>query len=84
MSKNRCYESMTRLRVCGYNVRIWRAEEKIGEVNNDDLQMYAVGLIGVELKRADLLDAFAAFRDVAAVEVTDDTGDGALVYNDWP
>ena len=83
MNKNRCYESMTRLRVCGYNVRVWRTEEKIGEVNNTDLHAYAIGLIGVELARADLLDAFASFRDVAAVEVTDDTGDGALIYPDW-
>lgn len=86
---NRCYESITKLRIGEWNIRIWRTEPQQNAVNNSDIVEWAEGLVSMivqtdlDVNRGFLLKRASEFDGVSAVEVTDDDGMGCLVYPDW-
>ncbi len=85
-----CFESITRLRVGGWNIRVWRTEQQVGDVTNADLKQYAEDLTrrivmdDLEVRRTTLVVDLSAMPDVSAVEVTDDAGEGCITYPTWP
>lgn len=86
---NRQIESMTKLRVLGMDVRIWRTESSV----EDALDYMAKGdiyTLAAELKfgpnypsTKDIAEAFAKLDRVAAVEVLSQSGQGVIIYPDW-
>ena len=78
-------ESMTRLIIGEYVVRIWRTEESVeGVYDNEDLEEAADT---IEIRRATphtIIGVLGQLDRVAAIEVTDVAGNGVVVYMvDW-
>lgn len=99
MNKPAIIESMTRLRIGPYTVRIWRNEAALldnYDASNADLRHIAYGL---EPEKIDGHRVYrspypkppaivATFLDKAdrinAIEVVDGNGRGVVVYPEWP
>ena len=77
--KNRVYEMMTRV-ICGlYVVRVWSESDIF--LGGPDSQVVDA-LEGVEYA-SDVAFALDQLEHVAAYEILDEDGNGALVYPDW-
>lgn len=84
--KNRVYETMTKARCGAYTVRVWVVREdffvgpepKVLAVlyENRDVTPHSIGLALDRLNESSL--------DVSAYEILDDSGNGSIVYPDWP
>lgn len=87
MKKNRQYESMTKLKVLGYTVRLWREEPDPSEVDNSDIIRLGKELddgIYVQPPSAGwIAEMFSTVKRSAAVEVLNQDGNGVLIYPDW-
>jgi hypothetical protein len=78
--KNRQYESMTKIVKNNLTVRVWRTEQEFTTGNNSDIKA-AIVLANADLESiSEILDTFP---NVAAYEILDEEGNGALVYPDW-
>ncbi len=80
--KNRVYESMTRVRVNGYAVRVWRDEPELAAGDNHDI-VRALTFAPRDAMAADLIRIVEMLPRVVAVEVLDADGNGILLYPDW-
>lgn len=86
LTKNRIYESMTRIKHYDCTVRVWCREDKFLPVPRYDIisrvkeipKAYAFGDQAEVI--AQVLDTFP---DVSAYEILDDLGNGGIVYVDW-
>lgn len=80
-------ESMTRIVLGNYTVRVWREEpDLVVEPSNEDLIREAEFFYRYDVggRRMELLKRLLEFPRVNAVEVIDLNGDGDVVYRDWP
>lgn len=85
---NRCYESMTRIKVGDYTVRVWMTETYLFNGPHpfiiSALKTGALKALGKKLPAvhaiAKILDAL---NNVAAYEILDKNGNGCIVYPDW-
>jgi hypothetical protein len=76
-------ESMTRVRIVGYTIRIWRKEESVEpEYNNDDLK-HAVYDHSLSEGMVELVKKLCHMDRVTAVEILPDTGIGFIHYMEW-
>ncbi len=89
---NPCYESIATYNVGHFKIRVWRAEEAIGDLHQADLEAWTHGanermMFDNQFKPTikELLETLVEFPNVAAVEVTDERyASGCLVYVNWP
>lgn len=83
ITRNRCYESMTRVKVGTYMVRVWKTEHSLfpgpDTLIEKTLKTFTDEYVAL-YKIANALDAFEA---IAAYEILDADGNGAIVYPDW-
>jgi hypothetical protein len=82
MPKNRVVESMTRLTIGPYSVRIWRTEASMDSADNADLRD-ALRTVDPYLGPAHIAKVVESFERVAAIEVLDADGNGSILYPDW-
>lgn len=79
--KNRLYESMTRVRVGDYVVRVWMGEGGLyagpNKVVKERLEYLPAGSIA---KIGEVIDGIDG---VEAYEILDRDGNGVVVYPDW-
>lgn len=89
--KNPQYESMRKLTIGRFNVRVWVTESELGSQENAE-DVVNNGLAGVIVRNPEIEDleikgilrVISEYDDrIAAVEVLDSKGNGALVYPDW-
>ena len=86
---NPVLESMTRLRIGPFTVRVWRTEARFKDVDNADLLEWSVKLNNIFVHRCgaptaeELVRAACAFPRVSAAEVLDELGCGLILYPDW-
>lgn len=86
---NRVYEVMTKMKVYGHNVRIWSSVEDLNHTAlcREDLfearALYEHKTWGQPTSQNEVAEHFSGLRNVAAVEVVDDNGQGVLIYPDW-
>ena len=82
-----CVESMTRFKVKGFAVRVWRDESTVGIYPNADLAAVADAICKEESSEFDMphhvARRFAQVPRVSAVEVLDDNVDGIVLYVTW-
>ena len=78
--KNRQYESMTKVVKDRLIVRVWRTEQEFTTGNNSDIYSAVVLANDDPQSISEILDTFP---NVAAYEILDKDGNGALVYPDW-
>jgi len=78
--KNRQYESMTKVVKNNLTVRVWRTEQEFTTGNNSDIYAAIVLANDDPQSISEILDTFT---NVAAYEILDKDGNGALVYPDW-
>ena len=78
------FESMTRLEVGGYTVRVWRQEE--GFVSGPSWEVTeALKIFEVVVPSVGAIsEVLEAIGRVNAYEVLDKNGNGLVVYTDWP
>lgn len=77
---NRQYESMTKVVRGDLVIRVWRTETKFTSGDNEDIKA-AITLTPSNYEAiSEVLDTFP---DIAAYEILDKDGNGALVYPDW-
>jgi len=78
--RNPVYESMTRVAIDGYTVRVWR-EEKSWRYGPDLEVVNAInaGYISMD----EMIHQIGSLPRVAAVEILDKAGNGSLFYPDW-
>lgn len=84
-------ESMTKLRLAGiYNVRIWmqQSEDDYKELDRTTLEQevnkrWLSRLSGCPSTR-ELAEDLLLIKNVNAVEVTFDNGNGSVLYKNWP
>jgi hypothetical protein len=84
--KNPIFESMTKLRVGRFVVRIWREEDNLKSAcvpNRADLHRLLPTLTSAD-DVEEMLSLVLAMPRVAAVEVVDEKGDGDGAYASWP
>lgn len=79
--KNRIYESMTRVVVGRYTVRVWRTESSFVLGPNYEVLQRLKGL--VDMDREMISSTLDALSDIAAYEILDEQGHGSIVYPDW-
>lgn len=74
-------ESMTKIVIGEYSIRVWRAEEELkGFYENKDIfQAFHLGATLIES-----IKKISELPRVNAVEVVDGSGDGVVYYTDWP
>ena len=77
---NRVHETMTRVLAGIYAVRVWRAVDKATQGPDREV---AAAIRQASPTFAGLTAALDALTDVAAYEILDANGNGALVYPDW-
>lgn len=82
----RVVESMTRMQVNSCIIRVWRDESHVcGHYDNSDLHNLLPTAQFERWTMAQIAEAFAKVSRVNAVEVTSKaTGEGVLIYPDWP
>ena len=78
--KNRQYESMTKVVKDRLIVRVWRTEQEFTTGNNSDIYSAVVLANDDPQSISEILDTFP---NIAAYEILDKDGNGALVYPDW-
>jgi len=78
--KNRQYESMTKAVKDRLIVRVWRTEQEFTTGNNSDIYSAIVLANDDPQSISEILDTFP---NIAAYEILDKDGNGALVYPDW-
>lgn len=80
-----CVESMTKLRIGYFDVRVWRDESNVGEYDNSDLLALQKSLQHLgqpNSKEHELAVEVSKLPRVSAVEVTWE-GDGIVLYTQW-
>lgn len=78
--KNRQYESMTKVVKGDFVVRVWRTEQSFTTGDNADIKV-ALALAEDDYRAISyILDDLP---NIAAYEILDKEGNGALVYPDW-
>lgn len=78
-------ESMTRVKVGGFIVRVWRNESlQEDSVNRAQIREQVVGSMKACLGIAGSAQIIMQLTDVSAVEILDRNGDGEVWYADWP
>jgi hypothetical protein len=77
---NRQYESMTKVVKGDLVVRVWRTETSFTGGENDDI---IVAINKTDEDYHALSIALDSLPDIAAYEILDKNGNGALVYPDW-
>jgi len=77
---NRQYESMTKVVKDHLIVRVWRTEQEFTTGNNSDIKAAIVLANADPQSISEILDTFP---NIAAYEILDKDGNGALVYPDW-
>jgi hypothetical protein len=80
-----CVESMTKLRIGIFDVRVWRDESEVKEYDNSDLIKLEKLLSGMgkpDSNEHDLAVEIANMPSVSAVEVTWE-GNGIVLYTQW-
>lgn len=87
---NRQYESMTRLKLGPYTIRVWRTEPQLAVGFNADIRRAiewiepeGIGERPFDAVACDVAEALDALPNIAAYEILDEDGDGAIVYPDW-
>ena len=89
--KNRVYESMTRVVMGQFTVRVWCIEKEISyEGTFIDYELLKFGprqeimdAIAGLYTAQDISEALDKFPRVSAYEILDRNGNGAIVYPDW-
>lgn len=79
---NRVYESMTRVQVGPYTVRVWRTEASLTSADNSDLRE-ALRYANPYGAPEEIVRIVEALPRIAAVEVLDHNGNGGILYPDW-
>jgi hypothetical protein len=77
---NRQYESMTKVVKGDLVVRVWRTETSFTGGENHDI---IVAINKTDEDYHALSIALDSLPDIAAYEILDKNGNGALVYPDW-
>lgn len=77
---NRQYESMTKVVKGDLVVRVWRTEDKFTSGKNKDIQI-AIAL--ADTSYGAISESLDSLPNIAAYEILDKDGNGALVYPDW-
>lgn len=84
---NRLYESMTRCICWSHVVRVWREEPMITSGPNSEIMRLLRYVRQEKLKGRLEINRIAQVLDalphIAAYEILDEHGDGAIVYPDW-
>jgi len=76
-------ESMTKILVGSFIVRVWRSEKEVSnDYNNHDLVVRALSVQPVS--RESLVEALSVMPRVAAIEVVNQYGNGVVAYVEWP
>jgi hypothetical protein len=87
------YESMTRLQIGSYAVRVWRSEatlEHAVATLNLDLRLWASEIVSALVQSdkqpavTELVSQVQSFPRVSAVEVLDENLNGVVAYAEWP
>lgn len=78
---NRLYESMTRVLVGQFTVRVWRSLPAFGKGPDSDV-LDALTLLPARTAK-EIADVLDAIEGVEAYEVLDAGGNGVVVYPDW-
>lgn len=78
---NRQYESMTKVVKGDLVVRVWRTEKSFTGGENHDIKA-AINRVDVASKLG-ISIALDNLPNIAAYEILDKDGNGALVYPDW-
>jgi len=80
---NLLYESMTRIQWGAWTIRVWRQFEAGDVVDNGDIHE----VVESEVRLAwagDVVKRILKLDRVNAVELVDASGNGTVVYKDWP
>lgn len=81
----RVVESMTKISLPKYSVRVWRDEnDSFEHLPGLYTDLHSVAQANQDSPPADLAKKIAALPRVAAVEVLDWDSGGVVVYNNWP
>ena len=78
---NRVYESMTRVEVGGFVVRVWMPETTF-TMGPNQLVLEALKDLGAAAYPKEIVALLDAIKP-AAFEILDGDGNGGLVYPDW-
>lgn len=79
----RIVESMTRIAVGSYVIRVWRNEDELrSSYDNQDLIKFCGDNSAMPIH--DLAQAVSLLESVNAVEVLTGDGNGVLIYPNWP
>lgn len=76
---NRLYETMTRVKVGGYVVRVWRSSPQFS-MGPDRQVLTALRLADSPVSIVRVLDSMAG---IEAYEILDKSGQGGITYPDW-
>lgn len=79
---NRIYESMTRVQLGEYTIRVWQIEK--GTITNGPDRYITEALNVCPPSVLLISETLDQFPDVSAYEILDANGNGAIVYPDWP
>lgn len=81
----RVIESMTKISLPKYTIRVWRDEtEEFEPLPGLYTDLHSVAQANQDLSPSKLAKKIAELPRVAAVEVLDWDSGGVVVYNNWP
>ena len=82
--KNRIYESMTRVQLTEFTIRVWATETAAYPGPRMEI-VEAIHRISPRgsFFRERIIETLDAFPDVSAYEILDAQGNGCIVYPDW-
>jgi hypothetical protein len=81
--KNRCYETMTRVLVGPYTVRVWTETmyQKFGP--NEDVMNAMYLLSQHDVTPGSISSVIDGLEDISAYEILDKDGNGSVTYPNW-
>lgn len=81
----RIFEMMTRAKCSGYTVRVWTGVERFRKGPDPNVLEACQAMERMEIIDAEAIaNNICELPNINAVEVTDQLGDGGLIYPEWP
>lgn len=86
ISMNILRESMTKITILPFVIRVWRQEKDLTvELDNDDIWLTAKEAVDAKYaNQISIAYQLLSLDRVNAVEVVDECGAGEVLYKDWP
>lgn len=80
---NPVFESMTKVTIFGWKIRVWREEPALKAGPDRDIEQAIIDCCIKSVSITNLLATVGDMERVSAIEVLDPADQGAIYYPDW-